>query len=144
MTLSMRLESERMPNTANSLMRKVRCVSHGAQGPMSPAFRRRVKSLAYQGCNFFIRDRAWTPWTKLFVEPFYAVFKVALAPEANRLVTQIKFLCDCSTARTVGGHEDYAGSGNKPMRKRARFSYTAQLLSLFILRMMGFFGLQLS
>jgi len=68
------------------------------------------------------------------------MFKVPLAPQANRLSAQIKFISNSGVAHSVGSHKHYAGSSNKSVRKTARICYAVQLLSFFILKEDGLLG----
>ena len=108
MSLTMRLQSEGLPDTVDRGLGYIRYFRDGTAAPVGAVRRLGFQRLADQRRNLLVGNRTWTSRTKLIVESLDASFEESPTPFTNAGLGEVELLCNSNIGHAIGSHQDDA------------------------------------
>src|ERR1019366_3607358 len=128
MFLSVRLQSEGLPDAVYGRFRPARLFGDLPDTPVRAVFRFRLQRLANQPRHTLITDRAWATWTQLIMQPSHILLQKSSPPLAHRRVGQSHLACNLHVRLSGSTQQNNPGPSDQSRRKRSR---TRQAFKLF-------------
>src|SRR4030042_2031407 len=91
-----------------------------------------LQGLAYQRGDGLVGDASRAASLQFVMKPLDSMLKVAPTPEAHRLLTQAKFVCNSETGQPFRGHKNKPRTYDQCVRKRSGARHGCQLLGILL------------
>src|ERR1039458_10059567 len=130
MFLSVRLQSEGLPDAVYGRFRHARLFGDLPDTPVRAVFRFRLQRLANQLRHTLVTDRAWATWTQLIMQPRYILRQKSSPPLAHRRVGQSHLARNLHIRLSRSTQQNNLGPSDQIGRASCRERQAFKLLTL--------------